>query len=183
MPLRLRFFFASLVLALGLFASSPVLAQAVWPPPSTGAPPAAKASDLADLKAGGSFGVGVMVGSRNGLSMRIWPRRAFAFDIGLGTSWLLNSVSADATFRFSFAPARNNQGTVAAVFSTGAGLRAQVYFSEDSFVELGVRVPLGISILVAGWKVEPFVEAAPVVVFLENFGVQVEGVVGARYYF
>jgi len=173
---------ALLVLAASLTSSATARAQSVWPPPAP-AVQAPRPDELADLKAGGKAGLGVAVGSRPGITFRAWPTRAFAFGVQVGSTWLLNTVSADVSGQYVAPPARNGAGSVAGLFAVGLGLRTQVWFGDDPFVELAVRLPLGFSVLVQGWRLEPFVEAAPVFVFYENRGFGVEGQVGARYYF
>lgn len=179
-PLLPALLLAAAALAL---APLPAAAQSVWPPPATVSPQAPRPDELAELKAGGKAGLGLAVGSRPGLTFRIWPKRSFAFNIGLGSTWLLNSLSADVSVTFVAKPSRNAANTVAALFYAGGGLRTRIWFGDPSFVELGVRVPVGVSVLVPGWKAEPFVEAAPSIVFYPNLGFDIEGLVGVRYYF
>lgn len=180
-----RLWLSILLLATAAFAlaPSPAEAQSVWPPPATMSPQAPRPDELAELKAGGKAGLGLAVGSRPGLALRIWPKRSFAFNVGLGSTWLLNSLSADVSVTFVGRPARSAANTVAALFYAGGGFRTRIWFGDPSFVELGARLPLGVSVLVAGWKVEPFVEAAPAFVFYPNLGFDIEGLVGVRYYF
>ena len=48
---------------------------------------------------------------------------------------------------------------------------------------IGLRVPIGLSFLVEGFPIEVFIEAAPAVDLWANFGLDLEGLAGARIYF
>ena len=148
---------------------------------------------LADLKGGGSFGLGFSAGTRNGLTMKIWPTRGHGIVIDIGAPPFLGSLAIAAGYRGHFKPLSPPSNNIAALPYMGANFRIRVMFMPGSdpaaLAEFGGGVPFGVSILVPQWPVELFVEAGPVFVFWKaleggvGFSVDVDGIAGARIYF
>jgi hypothetical protein len=171
-----------------------------WPPQSAGSapPPVARAPvQLPELRSGGLFGVGLLLGSRTGLSLKVWPRRPHAITLDLGATPFSNSASLALGYQFHARPLRNPLG-LSAQFTLGLGFRTRLLFVAEAqfddqgepagtvvrtFAVLGVRIPFGFSFLVREFPVECFVEVAPAVDVWQSFGVDVEGIGGARVYF
>jgi len=163
-----------------------------WPPPElkTKPPPVT----LEQLRSGKGFGIGLNVGSRTGVTLKIWPKRPHGITLDVGATNFTNSVSFVLGYAFHAKPIRGPNG-ISVQFYVGAGFRTRLLIytepdpddDERSLVRvaavLGARVPLGLSFLMSGFPVELFVEAAPAVDFWQSFGVDVEGIGGARIYF
>lgn len=163
-----------------------------WPPPElqTKPPPVS----LVQLKSGGPLGLGVNVGSRTGLTLKLWPARAHGIVLDVGATPFTNSIAFALSYQLHVKPIRGPNG-ISAQFYIGAGFRTRLLFvtgpdpdDADETVTnvaavLGARVPLGLTFLMAGFPVELFVEAAPAVDFWQAFGFDVEGLGGARVFF
>jgi len=188
--------FVQLLLLLGILLSAPsTLAQEAgqsWPPAATKTRPAPV--QLSELRSGGPFGLGLNIGSRTGLTLKLWPARAHGLTLDLGATPFTNSVSLAFGYSFHAPPLRGPVG-ISAQFYLGVGFRTRLLISvapdpdepdEDKVsvaTVLGVRVPLGLSFLLQGFPVELFIEAAPAVDFWQAFGIDVEGIGGARVFF
>lgn len=192
MPRTLR-----LLLFLALLASlaSPgsVLAQQksdenTWPPPTeVRTKPAPVTTD--QLRSGGPVGLGMILGSRTGLSLKIQPTRPHGITVDFGATPFSNSMSAAVGYSIHVKPLRAPSG-VSAQFYFGLGARLRLLFYTDPVKDelvvgtvLGARIPLGISFLLQDFPIELFVEVAPAIDFWQAPGVDVEGIGGARLYF
>ncbi|MCP4867498.1 MAG: hypothetical protein GY898_02115 [Proteobacteria bacterium] len=163
-----------------------------WPPPElkTKPPPVT----LEQLRSGKAFGIGLNVGSRTGLTLKIWPKRPHGITLDAGATNFSNSVSFVLGYAFHAKPIRGPNG-ISASFYVGAGFRTRllIFTEPDPDDEdrnlvrvaavLGARIPFGLSFLMSGFPVELFVEAAPAIDFWQSFGVDVEGIGGVRVYF
>lgn len=167
--------------------------EQTWPPPSefkTKPPPVT----IGQLRAGGPVGLGMILGSRTGLSLKIQPARAHGITVDLGATPFSNSMSAALGYTFQVKPLRSPAG-ISAQFYFGLGLRLRLLFYNQPDPDdadktllgvgtvLGTRIPLGMSFLLQDFPVELFVEVAPAIDFWQAFGVDVEGIGGARVYF
>jgi hypothetical protein len=193
-----------LILALLAVLATPgaVLAQEgseakTWPPPAevkvkVNTKPAPVTTD--QLRSGGPVGLGMLLGSRTGLTLKIQPARPHGITIDVGATPFSNSMSAALGYTFHVAPLRAPSG-VSAQFYFGLGMRLRLLFFNQPDPNdatktvvgvgtvLGARIPLGMSFLLADFPVELFVEVAPAVDFWQAFGVDVEGIGGARVFF
>ncbi len=167
--------------------------EQTWPPPQefqTKPPPLT----IGELRSGGPVGLGMILGSRTGLSLKIHPVRAHGITVDLGATPFSNSMSAALGYAFQVKPVRSPSG-VSAQFYFGLGMRLRLLFYNQPDPDdpdetilgvgtvLGARVPLGMSFLLQDFPVELFVEVAPAIDFWQAFGVDVEGIGGARVYF
>ena len=161
-------------------------AQQVWVVPST----LPAKPTLKDLRAGGPLGLGPMLGSRAGLSLKVWPTLHHGLVIDVGGTPFVNTLSFGFGYQGHSAPLRSDRG-VAAQFTFGVGFRTRLAFTTDVTVDpavtqttplLGLRVPFGVSVTVAGLPLEIWAEAGPALDLWQAFGVDVEGVGGIRLY-
>lgn len=156
-----------------------------------GQPTAAPATNsLADLKGGGPVGLGFTAGTRNGMSLKIWPAKGHGIVIEFGAPTFLNSLAVGVGYRAHFKPLRPASGSIAALPYFGVNFRMRTMFLSDAptFVELGGGLLMGCSVVVPDWPVELFFEAGPVIAgwkYQEStgMGVDVDGIAGARLYF
>ncbi len=181
-----------LLCALTLAAAPAAAEDQTWPPPElkTKPPPV----ELMQLKGGGAFGLGLNVGSRTGLTLKIWPRRLIGITVDAGATPFTNTLSFAVGTAFHARPLRGPNGISAQLYA-GVGFRTRVVIDSGPDPEdedrtlvtaqavLGLRVPIGLTFLMSGFPVELFVEAAPAIDVWQAFGVDVEGIGGARVYF
>jgi hypothetical protein len=149
---------------------------------------------LGELRTGKAFGLGLNIGSRTGLTLKIWPKRPHAITLDVGATNFTNSISFVIGYAFHAKPLRGPNG-ISVQFYVGVGFRTRllIYTEPDPEADnrvlvraaavLGARVPLGLTFLMSGFPVEVFVEAAPAVDLWQSFGIDVEGIGGARVYF
>jgi hypothetical protein len=182
------------LLALLVAPATAVAQEQTWPPPPAEVKVKPPQVMLGELKSGGAFGVGMLLGSRTGLTLKIWPKRAHGITIDVGATPFSNSMSAAVGYGFHARPIRGPSG-ISAQFNVGVGFRMRMLFFQTVDPDdadktiltvgtvLGARVPLGMTFLLQGFPVELFVEVAPAVDFWQAFGVDVEGIGGARVFF
>ena len=128
----------------------------------------------------GDFGVGAMFGAPTGLSLKYWFTESMAVDGAL--AWHFGDddrfqIHADHLWHIPI-PGWNVPNGRLPVY-IGAGLR--VIAGDHS--EAGIRIPLGLSYLVANAPVEVFAEIVPIVEFAPETSGELDGAVGIRYYF
>lgn len=168
------------------------------PKPKPDPPPASTASsdtsdmdptDLSTLKGGGAVGIGFVVGTINGLSLKIWPARAHSIVLHLGTHpSVLNSLGVMLQYRVGVPPLLIPGSPVAMHFTLGPALRTRVvFFSNGTYIELAGGLALGTSITVAKVPAEVFFEVVPsfgggVSPAGGGLGFGVDGIVGARFF-
>ena len=152
---------------------------------------------LSALKSGGKLGVGVLIGSRTGITLKLWPARRHGLTLDVGSTNFTNTISLALSYQFHAKLLRAPGAPVSAQLYFGVGGRARVLINavpEDpadpdseptiaTAAVIGVRIPIGFSFLIEGFPVELFVEAAPAVDFWQALGFDFEGVGGARVYF
>ncbi len=159
--------------------TSPTPAPVIVAPPPAAPPAAAPALG----RAGGSFGLGIAIGSPAGVSGRfaLGDLAAAQFSAGaaLGRPGTLGAT-ADYTLVFKpFAPSIEDYSVP---LYLGVGFKAEVdTLSERSFV--GPRLVGGATVIAAELPVELYLEVAPTFYFLESLSWAVDGQIGLRYYF
>ena len=182
-------------LTLFTFALGILLTSWIMPPPAVAqtqlwtTPTAPAQRTLADLKGGGAAGLGFSVGTRNGLTFKVWPAKGYGIVVEIGAPPYLNSLALSLGFRGHFKPLSPPSNALAALPYIGASFRARLMFTPGAdpavFAEMGVVIPVGVSIVWPQFPVELFVEAGPVLAFWKGpgIGIDVDGVAGARIYF
>lgn len=152
---------------------------------------------LEGLKGGGTFGLGLLLGSRTGLTAKVWAKRRHSLSLDVGSTNFTNSISFALSYHLHVKLFRSAEKGLSAQLYFGIGGRARLLFrtqqvdpddpESDSLVNttavIGLRVPIGLSFLVRGFPIEVFIEAAPAVDLWTAFGVDLEGLAGARIYF
>ncbi|NJD92287.1 MAG: DUF3996 domain-containing protein [Geobacter sp.] len=134
------------------------------------------------------FGVGVIVGEPTGISVKKWLGTDRAIDGA--AAWSLSGdhnlqLHADYLVHdFGLLKPGNINGKLPVY--VGAGGR--ILFSDDSHgrhndTVLGVRVPLGISYIMAKAPVDFFVEIVPILDVVPNTEFDINAAIGARFYF
>lgn len=125
-------------------------------------------------------GVGIMLGNPTGLNGKYWLDGTHAIDGGLGLS-----IGDSSDFSMHSDYLFHNEG---AFFFNDVhpldlyyGLGARMEFEDD--IELGLRVPVGLSHRVENQSADIFGEIAPVFDFITNTGIELHILFGGRYYF
>ncbi len=177
----------SLVAGLLAVATAASAQTQLWGQPTT---TTTTGDTLADLKGGGAFGLGFTAGSRNGLTMKIWPSRSHGIVIDVGAPTFLRSMAIAIGYRAHFKPLVPASRSIAALPYFGINFRTRLMFIDPVFAELGGGLLFGASVVVPDWPVELFVEAGPMFVFWKDpesgdigFGLDVDGLAGIRLYF
>ena len=174
----------SAILATSMLAAPAAAQTQLWTQPTT---PTVRT--IGDLKGGGPLGMGFSVGTRNGMTLKIWPARGYGIVLELGAPPYLNSMALSLGFRGHFKPLSPPGNSVAALPYIGASFRLRMMFMPGQdpsvFAEMGAVIPFGVSIVWPQFPVELFVEAGPVLAFWKGpgFGIDVDGIAGARIYF
>lgn len=152
------------------------------------AAPTLKGPNLSELKGGGLVGLGVVGGTTNGVSVKVWPTRSHGFVLHIGAPPVLNSLGVHLSYRLHTPPIVAPGGP-AVLFQLGPAFRTRMVFQNTGvFAELGGGIVAGMSVTVPQWPVEFFAEVQPtfagsVSVPGTGLGLSVEGVGGVRIYF
>jgi len=140
-------------------------------------------------KSGGVFGLGFIVGTDNGLSLKLWPSRMHGIHIHIAAPLRLNALSVGFAYQVHLAAISIPGSPVQLHPSIGPSFRLRTFFYGDgTYVDGHGGASLGMSVTVAGAPAEIFFEVVPGVAFGINIpgvgiGFDVGGHVGARFYF
>jgi hypothetical protein len=150
----------------------------VAPPPAPAAPPAPTVG-----RAGGSFGLGIAIGSPAGVSGRFALGELAAAQFSAGAALgRPGTLGATADYTLVFKPFAPSIEDYSVPLYLGVGFKAEVdTLNERSFV--GPRVVGGATVIAAELPVELYLEVAPTFYFLESLSWAVDGQIGLRYYF
>jgi hypothetical protein len=153
-------------------------------------------TDMQAYKSGGMFGLGFVVGTINGLSMKLWPRQAHGIVLNVGGAFLLNSLVVAASYRFHFRPIVVPESPVSMHLQLGPRFRTRISFQRANVdlgipaatLEVGGSVVVGLSIVVRDVPAEVYLEVATgaagnLVPPLSSLGVDFGGGTGARFFF
>jgi len=138
--------------------------------------------------ANGPLGLGVILGEPTGFSGKYFldADRNRAIDMGL--AW---SLDDDSGFHIHGDYLLHNYSLLRDAFHVTKGklplyygLGGRFQFREHNHDdEFGLRIPLGMSYMFADIPIDLFAELAPVVNFVPDTGLDLEGGVGVRFYF
>jgi len=134
-------------------------------------PPANAQEQFSDMEAG------LMIGEPTGLSFKMWRNNQTAFDAGL--AW---SFSDDGSLHIHGDYLLHEwleveEGSLAFYYGIGARIRVT---SNSKF---GARIPAGLQYLMEGSRIGFFFEIAPILNLLPDTDLDVNGGIGARYFF
>ncbi len=125
-------------------------------------------------------GLGVSLGSPLGLSAKRWLSETAAVDAGLGLSIGTRSdlsLHSDYLFHRLSDYYLNEEHPLDFYYGIGGRMK----FADD--IQLGVRVPVGLAHTLKDQSSDVFFEVAPVIDFISRTGIDLNLLVGARYYF
>jgi hypothetical protein len=139
---------------------------------------------------GKSFGFGIILGTPLGVTVKLWtaPDQAFVADFG-GSYFGPLRLQADYLWHFD----AFHSSIVKMYAGPGLGLAfgngGDRFFNNDedhpdaqNELGVGVRVMFGVNIIPRRAPVEIFAEVGPLIAFVPNVGVGVDGGVGIRFY-
>jgi hypothetical protein len=128
----------------------------------------------------GDMGLGAMLGNPTGLSAKYWLDDNKAIDGGAGFSFGNDSdfsLHSDFLLHSEGALVMNDKHPLDVYF----GLGGRVKFADD--IQVGARVPIGLAYKTENNGSDMFFEVAPVIDFISRVGVDLNVLIGARYYF
>lgn len=127
------------------------------------------------------LGLGFMVGEPTGLTLKSWTGGNNAFDLGL--SWSLGrydaiNIHGDYLWHNYNVFDEVDPGTLPLYYGVGARL---VLAENDAI--LGARIPIGMNYLFEDSPIGLFLEVAPIINLVPSTDFDVDGGLGARFYF
>ena len=137
------------------------------------------------------LGIGIIIGEPTGLSLKKWIGNDRAIDAGIAWSFSENEslhLHADYLFhRFDLLSGPDVKGRLPLYFGLGARIKLKAGDNgrgrneDDALV--GVRVPLGISYLLADAPIDLFAEVVPILDIAPNTDFGLNAAIGVRFYF
>jgi hypothetical protein len=143
----------------------------------------------ASWKGGGAVGLGFLIGTDNGLSLKLWPSRMHGVHIHIAAPTRLNALSVGFAYQLHLASIGIPGSKVHLHPSIGPSFRLRAFIYENgAYVDGQVGASIGMSITVSQVPAEIFFEVIPGFAFGINIpgvglGFDVGGHVGARFYF
>jgi len=127
----------------------------------------------------GKFGLGIILGDPTGLNCKIWQSDRIACDAALAWSFgKEGSVHIHADYLIhSYEIIRVRKGK----FPFYAGLGGRIESKDKT--ALGLRIPLGMNYLFENVPIDIFLEFVPTLNIIPSTEFDLEGGIGARYYF
>lgn len=126
------------------------------------------------------LGAGMMLGNPTGVNAKYWLDEDRAVDAGLGFSFGRKtelSVHSDYLFHQKAVLFYNDIHPLDLYYGVGGRLE----FSDG--LEMGVRVPVGLTHFIEEKNADVFAEVAPVIDIISKVGIEFHFAIGARYYF
>ena len=124
------------------------------------------------------FGLGLILGEPTGLSAKIWTGEHTAIDAAMAWSFIdTGFLRVHADMLHHIFSIDVEKGQLPIYF----GLGAKLVFSSN--LELGVRLPVGISYLFESAPFDVFIEVVPGLNLIPATTFFIEGGLGARYFF
>lgn len=127
------------------------------------------------------FGLGIIVGSPTGISAKYWVSGTNALDFGLGYSFAKDNSNLNFHADYLWHDGSLFNSPQKLLLHYGCGIRLKtVVDGRDSF---GARGVAGISWFPTHTPFEFFIEVAPVFKLIPETTLDVDGGLGARFYF
>lgn len=131
------------------------------------------------------MGIGIIAGTPTGITFKKWTSDTTAIDFA--AEWVTSSddklhLHADMLIHdFNMIRAEDLAGTVALYYGYGGMIKLNEGKKKDTV--LGIRIPIGVSLVLQEQPIEVFVEVAPTLEVVPDTELKVNAAVGARYYF
>lgn len=125
------------------------------------------------------FGIGAIFGAPTGISLKVFASKTSAFDAGIAWSFYNNgSISFHFDYLYHiFRLIPVDDGKLPLYFGLGPKFNFATEF------QLGFRIPVGVDYMFKSVPVDIFVEVAPSLMLVPSTVFQVDGGLGARYFF
>lgn len=137
-------------------------------------------SSFSVLAAENKVGVGMMLGNPTGANAKYWLDTDRAVDAGLGFSLGRKtevSIHSDYLFHNKAVLFYNDIHPLDLYYGVGGRFE----FSDG--LEMGVRVPVGLTHFIEEKNADVFAEFAPIIDIISKVGIEFHFAFGARYYF
>lgn len=132
-------------------------------------------------------GLGLIVGEPTGFVAKKWLSETTAVDGAVGWSFEGNdSLHLHGDYLIHNARVIQNpdiKGALPVYYGVGGRIRFEDDNKDDDDVQVGIRVPLGISYLPKGSPFDFFLEVAPTMDFIPDTELDLSAAIGLRYYF
>ena len=125
-----------------------------------------------------NFGLGAVVGEPTGITGKMFLSGSSAVDATLSWSFVKDKLYVHSDYIHHFS---DFFGSGAPTLLAYTGIGGMIELQENP--EIGVRIPFGLSYTIPDTPVELFFELAPVVLLAPETSVELNGGLGARYYF
>jgi hypothetical protein len=135
----------------------------------------------ADAKPRGNFGLGIIVGEPTGIDMKWFLNEENAIQAAVAWSTSGNNalhIQADYVFHF-YEWIQVSKGLLPVYF----GIGGRIAFKDNSDDSFGIRVPVGLDYEFAGGVFDVFGELVPVLELTPDTDFDLEGAIGARFWF
>jgi hypothetical protein len=132
---------------------------------------------------GKSFGFGIVLGTLDAGSIKVWTTPDQAFVADFGGSWF-GPLRLQGDYLWHFDAFHSRIVKMYAGPGLAVAFGNAEYFNEDgtSTVGIGARVMFGVNIIPRTVPLEIFVELGPLIGFVPNVGVGIDAGVGIRFY-
>ncbi|WP_440999959.1 hypothetical protein [Fodinibius sp. SL11] len=127
------------------------------------------------------LGIGFMIGEPTGLTAKSWTGGGNAIDVGVAWSFgRYDAITLQADYLWHNYSVFSDveQGSLPLYYGIGGRL---VLGDKDSYI--GARVPIGLNYLFEDAPVGLFIEAAPILNLAPSTEFDIDGTLGARFYF
>lgn len=132
------------------------------------------------------FGVGVVLGEPTGLSLAWRPNEAWLIQGHVGWSLSNERLRLNVDYLINLAHL-NAAGAPNLDFTPYVGIGGRARIGDDDRHDhdtgIGVRVPVGMAMLPSNVPIDVFLELAPVVLLFPDTDFELDGGLGARFYF
>ncbi len=132
---------------------------------------------------GKSFGFGIVLGTLDGASVKIWTAYDQAFVADFGGSWF-GPVRLQGDYLWHFNAFHSRIVKMYAGPGLAIAFGNAEYFDEGgaSTVGIGARVMFGVNVIPVETPLEIYVGIGPLIGFVPAFGAGIDGEVGIRFY-
>ena len=127
----------------------------------------------------GKFGLGIILGEPTGISLKTWQSDEIAYDAAL--AW---SFGKEGNVHIHVDYLLHNYELIRTINSYTPvyyGIGGRIQTKDET--ALGVRLPLGINFRSRKIPIDIFIEFVPAINIIPNTEFDLEGGIGARYYF
>lgn len=132
----------------------------------------------------GGFGLGIILGEPTGLSLKQWVAANTAIDGAIAWSFgKHDALHLHANYLVhNFKLFKVEQGKLPIYYGIGGRIKFEENGTDED-TKIGVRIPVGISYILANSPLDIFLEIAPLLDLTPSTEFDLNGAVGIRYFF